>query len=178
MKFLSDDALAKVAAYYASLEPPPAANGSEPPYADPVALGKAAAAPCAKCHGDNGVSHKCGVPNLIGLHSKYLLETMQAYKSGDRPVDDKNKDMKTALDALSDEDLGRIALYYALQTEGLTHAQTPAETSPPPTKEALDRLREVPRRERGQHDADHAESCRPGLRVSAQLGACLQGRRA
>ena len=137
MKFLSDDALSKVAAYYASLEPAAAPSGSPPAYVDPYALGKSAAAPCAKCHGENGVSHKPGVPSLVGLHPKYLLVTMQGYKSGDRPLDDKNKDMKTALEALTDDDLGRVALYYALQTDGLTHAQTPAETSAPPTKEAL-----------------------------------------
>lgn len=137
MKFLSDDALSKVAAYYASLEPISAASGAAPAYVDPVALGKAAAVPCAKCHGETGISHKAGVPSLVGLHPKYLLGTMQGYKSGDRPVDDKNKDMKTALDALSDDDLGHIALYYALQTEGLTHAQTPAETAAAPTKDAL-----------------------------------------
>ena len=125
MKFFSDEALAKVAAYYASLDPAPPPEGPAPKYVDPIAAGKAAAAPCAKCHGDNGVSHKEGVPSLVGLHPKYLFETLQSYKSGDRPTDAKNEDMKKALDPLNDQDLQHIALYYALQTDNLTRAQTP-----------------------------------------------------
>ena len=53
-----------------------------PKYVDPVAAGKAAAEPCTNCHGENGVSHKEGVPSLIGLHPKYLVETMQSFKGG------------------------------------------------------------------------------------------------
>jgi cytochrome c553 len=137
MKFFSDEALAKVAAYYASLDPASPPDTPAPTYVDPVAAGKAAAEPCAKCHGENGVSHKAGVPSLVGLHPKYLVETMKAYKEGDRPIDAKNEDMKKALDALSDEDLQHVALYYALQTENLTRAQTPTDGGAPVTKEAL-----------------------------------------
>jgi cytochrome c553 len=137
MKFFSDEALAKVAAYYASLDPASPPDPPAPKYDDPIAAGKAAAEPCAKCHGENGVSHKAGVPSLIGLHPKYLVETMQSYKSGDRPIGPKNEDMKKALDALSDQDLQHVALYYALQSENLTRAQTPNEGGTPLTKEVL-----------------------------------------
>jgi cytochrome c553 len=137
MKFFSDEALANLAAYYASLDPASPPDAPAPKYVDPVAAGKAAAEPCAKCHAENGVSHKAGVPSLIGLQPKYLMETMQSFKSGDRPIDEKNQDMKKALDALSDQDLQHIALYYALQSENLTRAQTPNEGGAPVTKEAL-----------------------------------------
>ncbi len=137
MKFLSDNALANVAAYYASLDPAPPPDTPAQKYEDPVEAGKIAAEPCAKCHGDNGVSHKPGVPSLIGFHPKYLAEAMQAYKSGDRPIGPTNEDMKKALDALDDRDLQRVALYYALQSENLTPAQTPNDGGAPPTKEAL-----------------------------------------
>jgi cytochrome c553 len=138
MNALNGNALANVAAYYASLDPPPPAEGAAPRYENPVAAGKSAAAPCAKCHGDNGVSRKAGVPSLIALNPKYLVESMQAYKEGDRPVDETNADMKTALDALRDEDLKHIALYYALQTDNnLTRAQTPSPGGPPAGKQAL-----------------------------------------
>jgi cytochrome c553 len=136
-KFFSDEALANVAAYYATLDPAPPPDAPAPKYVDPVAAGKAAAEPCAKCHGENGVSHKAGVPSLIGLHPKYLVETMQSFKSGDRAIDEKNQDMKKALDALSDQDLQHIALYYALGTENVTRAQTPNEGGAPVAKEAL-----------------------------------------
>ena len=137
MKFFSDDALANVAAYYASLDPAPAPDTPAPAWHDPIAAGKIAAASCAKCHGDSGVSHKAGVPSLIGLHPKYLFETMQSYKSGDRPIGPRNEEMKTALDALSDQDLQHVALYYALQSDNLTRAQTPNDGGAPVTKEAL-----------------------------------------
>ena len=77
------------------------------------------------------------MPSLIGLHPKYLVETMQSFKSGDRPIDEKNQDMKKALDALSDQDLQHIALYYALETENVTRAQTPNGGGAPVAKEAL-----------------------------------------
>ncbi len=138
MNALSGDALATIAAYYSSLDPAPPAEGAAPGYEDPVAAGKSAAAPCARCHGENGVSRKAGVPSLIGLHPKYLVESMKAYKEGDRPVDETNADMKKALDALNDEDLKHVALYYALQTDNnLTRAQTPSPGGPPAGKEAL-----------------------------------------
>ena len=137
MKFFSDEALANLAAYYASLDPASPPDAPAPNYVDPVAAGRAAAEPCSKCHGGNGVSHKAGVPSLIGLHPKYLVETMQSFRSGDRSVGEKNQDMKKALDALTDQDLQHIALYYALQSENLTRAQTPNGAGAPVTKEAL-----------------------------------------
>jgi cytochrome c553 len=137
LKFLSDDALAKLAAYYASLDPALPPNGPAPMFESASALGKTAAQPCAKCHGDTGVSHKEGVPSLIGLNPKFLFESMKAYKNGDRPVDEKNADMKKALDALDDQDLQHVALYYAVQSESLTRAQTPSPGGPPASKAAL-----------------------------------------
>jgi cytochrome c553 len=125
VKFLSDDALVKVAAYYTSLDPAqpmpatsPKAGVAKP---DPVQAGKAAAAGCAGCHGESGVSKTPGMPSLVGLDPKYLVVAMKAYKSGQR----KNDMMKTFLSALSDADLNNIALYYALQKPA--RAQTPVE---------------------------------------------------
>lgn len=137
MKFLGDDALANAAAYYGSLDPAPPPDTPAPKWADPIAAGKIAAESCAKCHGEDGVSHKAGVPSLVGLHPNYLVESMQSYKSGDRPIGPNNEDMKKALNALSDQDLGHIALYYALQSENLTRAQTPSDDGAPVTKEAV-----------------------------------------
>jgi len=121
VKFLSDDALFKVAAYYASLDPPPPGNvkaGTTRP--DPVQAGKAAAAGCAGCHGETGISKIPGMPSLVGLEPKYLVATISAYKSGQR----KHDMMKTLVAALGDADVKNIALYYALQTPA--RAQTPA----------------------------------------------------
>jgi cytochrome c553 len=123
VKPLNDSALVKVAAYYASLDPAqPAAGGGKPPPAkpDPVQAGKAAAAACAGCHGDAGISKIPGTPSLVGLDPKYLVAAMKAYKSGQR----KNETMKSMISAVADADLSNIALYYALQKPA--RAPTPA----------------------------------------------------
>jgi len=127
VKFLSDEALVKVAGYYASLEPPPLPTEPPPTIIDPVEAGKAAAARCTKCHGDHFITQKAGVPNLIGFGTKYFVETLKAYKEGDRKVDEKNDEMNKALEALSDKDMLNVATYIGLQHEGLTRAQTPVE---------------------------------------------------
>ena len=124
VKPLSDESLVRVAAYYASLEPPqPAATSGgkgAPAKPDPVQAGKTAAAACAGCHGETGVSRMGGTPSLVGFDPQYLLSAMRAYKSGQR----KNDTMKSLLAAVSDADLSNIALYYALQKPA--RAQTPA----------------------------------------------------
>lgn len=124
VKFLSDDALYKVAAFYASLEPaqpaPPGGSKPAPVGVEPVQAGKAAAAACAGCHGEAGVSKMPGTPSLVALDPKYLVVAMKAYKSGHR----KNDTMKSMLAAASEAELSNIALYYALQKP--TRAQTPA----------------------------------------------------
>ena len=124
VRFLSDDALIKVAAYYASLDPPrpvvPSAAKAPPARPDPVAAGKAAAAGCAGCHGEAGISKTPGMPSLVALDPKYFVAAMNAYKTGQR----KHDVMKSMVAAVSDADLNNMALYYALQKPA--RAQTPA----------------------------------------------------
>ena len=113
VKFLSDDALIKVAAYYASLEPPRAARPAKPAAArpDPIQAGKAAAAACAGCHGENGVSSTPGMPSLVSLDPKYFAAAMNAYKKGTR----KNDMMKPLAAAVAEGEIANLALFYATQ---------------------------------------------------------------
>ena len=123
VKFMSDDALMKVAAYYASLDPAQPAAGSAkaaPAKSDPLSAGKAAAAGCGGCHGENGITKTAGMPSLVGLDPKYLVAAMTGYKSGQR----KNDMMKTLVSALNEAEMNNIALFYAMQKPG--KAQTPA----------------------------------------------------
>lgn len=121
VKFLSDDALVKVAAYYASLEPAqPNAGDRSAAAPDPVAAGKAAAASCNGCHGDHGVSRTAGTPSLAGLDPKYIVIALKAYRSGQR----KDMTMKAMVASLKDADINNIALYYGLEKPA--RAQTPA----------------------------------------------------
>ena len=119
---LSDDALFKTAVYFASLDPPQTNSASSanaaPP--DPVQAGKTAAASCAGCHGDGGISKTPGMPSLVGLDPKFLVAAMKAYKSGQR----KNDIMKSMLASVTDASMDNIALYYALQKPA--RAQTSA----------------------------------------------------
>jgi len=126
VKFLADDALVKVAAYYANLDPAPpfgAAGGKPlPARPDPVAAGKAAAAAaCGGCHGEGGVSSVPGMPSLAGLDPKYLVTAIRGYTNGQR----KHDMMKALVTPLTDADLDNIALYYALQKPA--KAKTPAQ---------------------------------------------------
>jgi cytochrome c553 len=121
VKFTSDAALVKVAAYYASLDPPQPAAGAAPTFLDPVLAGKtAAAAACAGCHGEAGVTTTPGFPSLVALTPQYLTTAMKAYRSGQR----QNDTMKSMLAAIGDADINHIALFYALQKP--IRAQTPA----------------------------------------------------
>jgi cytochrome c553 len=124
VRYLSDDALVKVAAYYASLEPPraapPAAKGTAAK-PDAVQAGKAAAGACGGCHGESGVSQMPGMPSLVALDPKYFIAAMQAYKSGERA----NDMMKGVAAGASDSDVGNVALFYALQKPA--RAKSPAQ---------------------------------------------------
>jgi len=123
VKFMSDDALVKVAAYYANLDPAqPEASGSAKAASrpDPVGAGKAAAAGCAGCHGETGITKVPGMSNMAGLDPKYIVSSIKAYTKGER----KHDMMKTLVSALSDADLENIALFYALQKPA--KAQTPS----------------------------------------------------
>ena len=123
VKFLSDDALVKVSAYYANLDsappaPPSAKSAAAKP--DPVAAGKAAAAGCGGCHGENGISKVPGMPSLVGFDPKYFVAAVNAYKNGQR----KHDMMKTLVSAVTNTDLSHIALFYAMQKPA--KAQTPS----------------------------------------------------
>ncbi len=125
VKHLNDEALVKVAAFYASLEPPPplaaeaAKKGAAPP--DPLAAGKAAAEACAGCHGETGVSAMPGTPSLVGFDEKYFVAAMNAYRSGQR----RHELMQSIAAATGEADLRHLALHYALQKPA--PAQTPAK---------------------------------------------------
>lgn len=118
VKFLNDDALVTVAAYFASQEPaqpqPQALDSGKraaAPALHPLEAGKAAAAACAGCHGETGVSSTPGMPSLIGLGEKYFVAAMGAYRSGQR----KHELMRSIAISVSEADAKAMALHYALQ---------------------------------------------------------------
>ncbi len=125
VKFLSDDALVKVAAYYSSLEPAQSAplRGAAAAAAKGSTLksAEAAAGACAGCHGADGVSNTPGMPSLVGQDPKYLAAAISAYKNDQR----KSDMMKSMVGSLGESDIKAIALYYALQKPA--RAKTPSK---------------------------------------------------
>lgn len=112
VRHLSDDALVKIAAHYASLDPAgPATSTKKPALPDPYGAGRVAAAGCSGCHGEDGVGTMPGMPNLTGLDPQYLAAAMDAYRSGRR----KHDAMIALAAAASERDVRHMALYYALQ---------------------------------------------------------------
>jgi cytochrome c553 len=122
VKYLNDDALVKVSAYYASLEPAAPAADLKPGQTstDPLAVAKALTAACVGCHGENGVTKLPGTPSLVALDPKYFVSAMNAYKTGQR----KHDVMKGLTTPMTDTDMRNIAVSYALQKP--MRAQTPA----------------------------------------------------
>ena len=81
-----------------------------PSHAADVAKGRAiAAAKCQMCHGLDGQAKLPQAPNLAGQVQQYLLEQMQAFRSGAR----KNDMMSLVVPSLSDGDMADLAAYYA-----------------------------------------------------------------
>jgi cytochrome c553 len=124
VKYMNDDAIMKVSAYYASLDPAePASGGSAkagPVKPNAISAGKAAATGCGGCHGEAGISSTPGMPSLIGMDTKYFIAAINAYKGGQR----KHDMMKTLVSGLSEAEISNIALFYALEKPG--KAKTPA----------------------------------------------------
>jgi cytochrome c553 len=72
-------------------------------------VGRTKAAVCAACHGLDGRSQMPEAPNLAGQVQGYLLEQLQAFKSGQRH----NEQMAIIVKPLSPQDMEDLAAYYA-----------------------------------------------------------------
>lgn len=109
---MSDADLHNLAAYYASLPPIHNAAATDVKHSSPYEKGKAQAAVCAKCHGEDGNSKIPGTPSLAGQQPHYLVAAIQEYHQGERAKNAMGLNLRT-LDNLDLEDL---ALYFASQT--------------------------------------------------------------
>ena len=74
-------------------------------------VGRKKSAPCAMCHGANGVSPSPDFPNLAGQYADYLQTALTHYKNGKRT----NPIMKAQVAQLSQKDILDIAAYFASQ---------------------------------------------------------------
>lgn len=75
-----------------------------------AANGKALAADCADCHGDDGMGDE-DVPAIAGMDAAKHAKALADFKSGARP--DEDEMMVDSVADLSDQDMADIAAYFA-----------------------------------------------------------------
>jgi len=102
---VSEPAMNNIALFYALQKP----TRAKTPVAGDAAAGKGAAASCAGCHGEEGVSGSPATPSLAGQESQYLVAALQAYKGGSRS----DETMKGMAGSLDDDAMKNLAAYYA-----------------------------------------------------------------
>ena len=74
-------------------------------------VGRKKSAPCAACHGANGISATPDFPNLAGQHADYLQTALTHYKNGKR----KNPIMQAQVANLSPKDILDLSAFFAKQ---------------------------------------------------------------
>ena len=109
---LSHQDMADLAAYFATQTPePPAATEPVPRL---VAFGDESRLllPCAVCHGEKGEGWGDQVPSLAGQKIDHLIETMTAYRTGERANDEFAR-MRFIAGQLTPDEINEVALHYA-----------------------------------------------------------------
>ena len=116
---MSEANVRNAVAYYASLPPIANAPAKDVQLSSLYQEGKALAAACAKCHGEDGNSKIPGTPSLAGQQPHYLVAAIQEYHQGERKV----ATMKSMMRGSNTMELEKLGLYFA--------SQAPAQRSAP-----------------------------------------------
>jgi cytochrome c553 len=74
-----------------------------------AAAGRRKATQCQACHGLDGLSKLPEAPHLAGQPERYLVKSLDEYRSGARS----NEMMSIVAKMLSDQDVADLAAYYA-----------------------------------------------------------------
>ena len=120
-KALSTKDIDDLAAYYASL---PKARTAPTTYDEALpALVRVGdplrnIAPCISCHG--GVDQKLGAPWIEGMPKDYLVNQMNAFKSGARR-NDAQAQMRNMVKAMTDTEIDQVAAFYARKAAPAGH---------------------------------------------------------
>src|SRR5262249_7653486 len=92
---------------------------------------EAKAQSCAACHGANGVPiEPKTIPIIWGQQQSYLMKQLRDYRSGERA----NPIMMTIAKGLAEEDLRKLAAYFAAKSWPAQQADAAATAVPPPSK--------------------------------------------
>lgn len=116
LRDLEDEQLADIAAWFATLEPAKPASDriltaeikKLITHGDPERLLKA----CSSCHGRDGRGGQFDHPALAGQIKTYLVDSMLAFKEGDRSNDIYSR-MRHVSEALTEAEIEALAAYYA-----------------------------------------------------------------
>ena len=87
-----------------------------------AASGQALADTCSGCHGTDGASSGPASPSIAGLSETYMVDTMKAFKSGER----KSTIMGRIAKGYSDEEFALMAAVYAKLPMASTKQKTDA----------------------------------------------------
>jgi cytochrome c553 len=82
---------------------------SVPAEAGDAAIGRRKALQCQTCHGLDGLSKLPEAPHLAGQPERYLVKSLDEYRTGAR----QNEMMTLVAKTLSDQDVADLAAYYA-----------------------------------------------------------------
>lgn len=124
VKMLSDEQIADVASYYASLPVPSAFPNEATP--EQLQLGEKLATrgdwnrylpPCASCHGVNNAGVGDVFPSLVGQPAGYIAKQLQLWKD-DKRQNDTNQLMISIAKRLTDEDIQAVSKWLANQKVG------------------------------------------------------------
>lgn len=107
---LSDQDIADVAAYFASIEGE-AATGILAADSAAIAAGQEKSMTCQACHGATGIAGSQQWPNLAGQHHSYLVEAIRQYQRAERT----DIVMAPLVSQLDEEAIEQIAAFYASQ---------------------------------------------------------------
>ncbi len=118
---LSDADMNNIALFYALQKP----GKAQTPSPGDQAAGKAAAAACAGCHGEGGVSANPATPSLAGQDAQYFAAAMHAYKDGSRS----DATMKAPAASVDDNTIKNLAAYYANQQPKQPAVKKPLTTA-------------------------------------------------
>ena len=80
--------------------------------------GRALAAPCVACHGEDGNSLVPSYPSIAGQNVRYLVRQMTMIRDGTRPA----PLMAGQMDGYSDAEIADLAAFYAGQTAAVGQA--------------------------------------------------------
>jgi cytochrome c553 len=113
---LDDQQMADLAVWFASLAPAQRDASAEVEdavrrlvyHGDPQRMIKA----CSSCHGRDGRGGQYDHPAIAGQNREYFIETLVAFKEGDRSNDVYSR-MRGIAEALTDAEIEALAAYYA-----------------------------------------------------------------